>query len=175
MDYWRMRRLYALGVHRNVRQLITLQNKLKITYDKSLSVHDIEEKIKETYRQRLKIKRMAESLSLEYRSQLAAAKEAAGQIKAATYIRSLNQIERQRKLFQNIRFMEKKIFGGSTSKVTVTNDSGDVIEYTDKSKMEEVIANEKSGIKLRGVVSYIYQNSFKNWEIMAKDLILVLS
>ena len=35
---------------------------------------------------------MAESLSLDYRHQLAAAKEAAGEIKAATYIRSLNRV-----------------------------------------------------------------------------------
>ena len=32
IEYWRMRRSYVLGLHRNVRQLIVLQRKLKITY-----------------------------------------------------------------------------------------------------------------------------------------------
>ena len=71
----------------------------------------------------------AESLSLEYRQQLAAAKEEAGDTTAAVYLRNLNRVERQRKKFQNIRQMEKKIKGGSTNKVIVTKDNGEVVEY----------------------------------------------
>ena len=66
---------------------------------------------------------MADSLSLEYRTKLAMAKEEVGEGKAAVYIRSLNIIEAQRKLFQNIRIMEKKIKGGLTTKVTVTSEN----------------------------------------------------
>ena len=66
------------------------------------------------------------SLSLEYRTKLALAKEEAGEIKAAVYIRSLTRIEQDQKLFQNIRVMEKKIKGGSTSKVIVTLVDGSV-------------------------------------------------
>ena len=36
LDYWRMRRTHKLGMHNNVRQLIVLQNKLKIIYDSCL-------------------------------------------------------------------------------------------------------------------------------------------
>ena len=41
--------------------------------------------------------------------------------------------------------MEKKIKGGSTSKVTITSENGSILEYTDKEPMEKVIAasNEK--------------------------------
>ena len=46
---------------------------------------------------------MAESLSIEHRTQLAAAKEAAGEVKASVYLRNLNRIERQRQIYQNIR------------------------------------------------------------------------
>ena len=75
---------------------------------------------------------MAVSLSLEYRTKLAIAKEEVGEVKAAEYIRSLNRIEDQRKLFQNIRVMGKKIKGGSTSKVTITSEDGSIQEYTGK-------------------------------------------
>ena len=83
---------------------------------------------------------MAVSLSLEYRTRLALAKEEAGGINAATYIRSLNRIEAQRKLYQNIKVMKKKIKGGSTNKVSVTSEHGVAQEITGKEKMEEVIA-----------------------------------
>ena len=38
---------------------------------------------------------LAESLSLEYRTQLALAKEEAGEVKAATFLRKMNHIEAQ--------------------------------------------------------------------------------
>ena len=75
---------------------------------------------------------MAVSLSLEYRTKLAIAKEEAGEVKAAEYIRSLNRIEEQRELFQNIRVMEKKVNSGSTSKVTITSEDGSIQECTGK-------------------------------------------
>ena len=66
---------------------------------------------------------------------LAQAKEEAGEVKAATYIRTLNNIERQRKLYQNIKVMEDKIKGGSTSKVTITGDDGVTKEYLNKTSI----------------------------------------
>ena len=78
-------------------------------YNSTLSYNDIITNIRETSTKRIKIKRMAISLSLEYRTRLAIAKEEAGEVKAATYIRSLNQIEAVRRLYQNIRVMEKKL------------------------------------------------------------------
>ena len=154
-DYWRMRYRYKLGVHRNVRQLQVLQNQLQITYNKNLSLNEIDIKIKDCYQRRKKIILMAESLSLEYRHQLAAAKEAVGEITAATYIRNLNRVEQQRRVFQNIRKMEDKVKGSSTNKVIITEENGDVTEYNKKEDMEKVIAssNEKNGIKPKGGVT----------------------
>ena len=145
LEYWKMRKSYFLGLHSNVRQLIVLQNKLELDYDKNLTLNQIVQNIKQTYKLRLKIKRMAISLNLEYRTRLAEAKEEAGEIKAAVYIRNLNRIEEVRKIFQNIRVMEKKLKGGSTSKVVITSDDGTKIEYSDKKSVERVIAtsNEK--------------------------------
>ena len=141
LEYWRMRRSYILGLHHNVRQLIVLQNKLSIPYDDSLTLAEINYYISDTYKRRRRIKEIAESLSLEYRMKLAQAKEEAGEVKAATYIRTLNNIERQRKLYQNIKVMEDKIKGGSTSKVTITGDDGVTKEYLNKISIEEVIVN----------------------------------
>ena len=132
-----MRRLHKLGLHTNVRQLIVLQNKLKIKYVSTISLSNIESNIRSVYSRRKKVLKMAESLSLEYRTKLALAKEAAGEVKAANYLRSLNRIEGQRRLFQNIRAMEKKVRGGSASKVVVTSESGLVTEYTDKSQWRQ--------------------------------------
>ena len=85
---------------------------------------------------------MAESLSLEYRTRLALAKEEAGEIEAATFIRNMNTLEAQRKLYRNIRHMEGKIRGGNTSKVVITAPDGSAEEFVTKHGVEEVSAVE---------------------------------
>ena len=62
-DYWRMRYRYKLGVHRNVRQLQVLQNQRHITYDKNLSLREIEIKIQDCYQRRKKYPNGRESQS----------------------------------------------------------------------------------------------------------------
>ena len=57
LDYWRLRRAYKLGMHNNARKLIVLQNKLKITYDSSMSLTDINDKITTTYKKGQILKR----------------------------------------------------------------------------------------------------------------------
>ena len=85
----------------------------------------------------------AESLSLNYRTELALAKEAAGNIKMAIHLRSMNRIEEGiRWMFRNIRYMEGKIRGGSTIQVTVTAPDGTVREFTSKSQVEAKIVEE---------------------------------
>ena len=74
---------------------------------------------------------MADSLSLEYRTQLALAKEEAGEIKAASFLRNMNHVEAQRRLHRNIRHMEGNLKGGITSKVIATID-GRYIEFVNK-------------------------------------------
>lgn len=92
LDYRRMRYKHKLGIHRNVRQLIVLQNKLHITYGKTLSLVALKRNITACYKKRTGVKLMVEILSLEYRHQLAVEKESAGELKVATYIRKLNRI-----------------------------------------------------------------------------------
>ena len=52
--------------------------------------------------------------------------------------------------------MEKKIKGGSTNRVIVTNEIGEVVEYNKKNDMRKVImeSNEKNSIKQKVVVNY---------------------
>ena len=52
LEYWLNRKSHFLGKHRNVRQLIVLQNKLHLTYDSALSLQDIEKKIVLAYKHR---------------------------------------------------------------------------------------------------------------------------
>ena len=129
LEYWRMRQMYKINLYSNVCQLIVLKNQLNLKYDRRLSMKTIEGNIFKCHKKGKKIKLMAESLSIEYRSRLAEVKEEAGKCKTATYLRYLNCIENQRKLFHNIRVIEDKVRGGSTYKVVVTAEDGSKQEY----------------------------------------------
>ena len=52
------------------------------------------------------------------------AKEEAGEIEVATFIRNMNTLEVQRKLFRNIRHMEGEIKEEMASKVVITAPDG---------------------------------------------------
>ena len=64
---------------------------------------------------------MAEILSLEYRNKLVLVKEEAGEIEAAVYLRNRNRIEDQHRIARNIKRMEGKSKGGSTTHINTTN------------------------------------------------------
>ena len=139
LEYWLNRRSHYKKEHRNVRQLIVLQNKLNIVYNADLSLADIENKIISSHNERKKCKLLAESLSYEYRTQLALAKEEAGEIKSATFLRISNNIEAQRRMYLKIRYMEGKVKGSSTSKLTATSKEGHQMEWTNKLEIEKNI------------------------------------
>ena len=152
LTYWFMRKDYSLGLHTNVRQLITLQNKLALEYNPNLSTTEIVTEIKLVCKQRKKIKIMANDLSIEYRTKLAMVKEEAGEMKAAVFLRNQNRIEEQRRVARNVRRMEGKIKGGSTTKVVIQDDIGDRVELVDKVEIERAMAagNEKVGHQTEG-------------------------
>ena len=52
----------------------------------------------------------------------------------------MNSIEAQRRLFRNIRTMENKIRGGSTTQVTITIKRGGDIKYTETKDIKRRIA-----------------------------------
>ena len=162
LDYWIQRRIHFKGLHHNVRQLLVLQHKLKIDFNGSLSLDDITNNIIDASHERKKAKRGAESMALEYRTQLALAKEAAGEVKAASYIRQLQHIEKTRKVFQQIRHMEGKIFSGFTSRVTVVNSDGTTTEHTDRKSIEKVIldTNERKYHQTEGCGSQLLDDEF---------------
>ena len=141
LEYWLNRRTYLLRKHSNVRRLIVLQNKLKIAYEPQLTFDDITQKIRNAHKYRRQCKQFADSLSLEYRTQLALAKEENGDTKAASYLKKLNYVESQRRLYRNIRHIEGKIRGGSTSKLITTN-NGIEYEHTSKESIEKLCAAE---------------------------------
>ena len=115
-----------------------LQNKLNITFEPHLSISAKEQRLVTAHRHRHVCIINDESLSIEYRSQLALAKEEAGEIKAATFLKKQNHVEAQRRLFRNIRHMEGKVKGGSTSKVTLQS-TNSIEEYTSKQDIERLV------------------------------------
>ena len=163
LEYWLHRKSYLLSTHSNVRYIIRLQNKLRLPYDPSLTLGDINNQIKAAQKQRRQCMLYAESLSLEYRTQLALAKEEAGEVEAATYIRNLNHIEAQRRLFRNIRHMEGKSKGGCTSKV-IKQVGLDQIEFTKKEDIERLCAetNELKYHQIEGGGSQLLLPQFIN-------------
>ena len=141
-----MRRLsHEQGTCRNVKLLITMQKQADITFERGLSILEVLKRLADARRERRRCKDIAESLQIEYRHDLAAAKEAAGNIKAAVHLRNMNRVEATRKMHQNIRYMEGKLSAGATAQVTVTSHDGTVTELTAKDDVEKAIikSNEK--------------------------------
>ena len=112
LKYWKARLDHVLGLNKNAHYLIRLQRQLHLQYDPSLSTNSVLQQVILAYAERRRCKKIAKSLSIEYRTRLALAKEEAGNIPAATHLRNMNRIEDQRRLFQNIRFMEGKTRAG---------------------------------------------------------------
>ena len=78
-----------LKLHRNLCQLIVLQNKLKLKYENNLTLQDTEIHINEGYKE----KEDNKNLSIEYMIQWVLAKEDAGEDKAVVYLHLLNWID----------------------------------------------------------------------------------
>ena len=96
----------------------------------------------DAYAERQRCNKASESLNREYRHRLAAAKEDAGNIKAATHLRNMNHIEPQRQLFRNIRYMEEKLSAGSITQVTITSPDGRTTELTQRDEVEKAVIAE---------------------------------
>ena len=152
LTYWYMRKDHSLGLHTNVRQIITLQNKLSIVYNPNLTLVEIIQDLKGAHKQRKRVKKMANELSLEYRLKLAMVKEEAGELKAAVFLRNQNRIEEQRRVARNIRRTEGKMKGGSTTKVTVVDVDGNSTHLVNRKEIEMVMAkgNEALGHQTEG-------------------------
>ena len=110
--YWQLRKTNIEDHNSNVRQVSSLQNKLKFTYYPTMTKDQIIHELKLAHKQRIKTKNMAESLSLEYMTRLAMGKEEASDMKSAVYLRNINRIEGQRRGVRNIKIMEGKAKGG---------------------------------------------------------------
>ena len=119
-----MRKDYSLGLHINVRQLITLQNKISMVYNPNLSFTEIINELKSAYTQRKTIKSMADELSTDFRTKLAESKEEIGEMKAAVYLRNQTRIEEQRRVARNVIRIVGKTKGGGTTKVTIVYING---------------------------------------------------
>jgi hypothetical protein len=139
LEYWQARLAHSKGLCNNVKRLQKLQRKLKIQYDPTLTRDDLLVKVKYAFAERRRCNKASESLSREYRHRLAAAKEDAGNIKAATHLRNMNRIEAQRQLFRNIRYMEEKLTAGSTTQVTITSPDGRSTELTQRDEVEKAV------------------------------------
>lgn len=67
-------------------------------------------------------------------------KEETGELKAVVFLRNQNRIEEQRQVAQNIRHMEGKMKGGSTTKVTIKDVNDNSTESLNKLYIERALA-----------------------------------
>ena len=137
IDYWKARLRYLQG-KRNAQILQRLGRKLKIKY-RTLTAKGIKGHLTKAHNERQEFKNRASSASLEYRNQLAKAKEEAGDLTAANYLRQLNEKEAIRKLFGSIRAVEQKLHAGATSQIQVKQEDGQIQQYTDQKEIEEIL------------------------------------
>ena len=142
LEYWQERLSHSKGLCNNVKRLQKLQRKLKIQYDLTLTQDDLLVKVKDAFAERRRCNKALESPSREYRHRPAAAKEDAGNIKAAMHLRNMNRIEAQRQLFWNIRYMKEKLSAGSTTQVTITSPDGQTTELTQRDEVEKAVMAE---------------------------------
>ena len=98
----------------------------------NLSADAIEKLITQSYKEPKRCQQLAVSLSLEYRTKLAVAKKEAGEMKAATCLRSLNNIEASRTLFKKIQHIVGKTREGPTRQVQIINEDGSITTLTKK-------------------------------------------
>ena len=138
IDYWKLPLRYLQGINPNARMLKRLGKKVKIKY-RVLTTKMIKKQINKAHDERRKFKQRASTASLEYRNELAKAKEDAGDLEAAQYLRQLNETEAIRKLFGTIRAVEQKINAGATSQVQITQANGNSIKYTEKEDIEKAL------------------------------------
>ena len=138
IDYWMLRLRYIQGINPNAQMLKRLGKKVKVKY-KVLTTTGIKRKLNQAHEDRREFKKRASTASLEYRNQLAKAKEEAGNLEAAQYLRQLNDTEAIRKLFGTIRAVEQKINAGATSQVQITKEDGTTVQYTNKKEIEEAL------------------------------------
>ena len=82
---------------------------------------------------------------LEYRTKITLDKEEAGKMKDVIYLRNLQHIEEQIKVFRNIQYMESKVKVGSTTQVTITNPSVSIREYVVQKPIGEMTAKNNEG------------------------------
>ena len=141
IDYWKLRERYYLGLRPNMNLLKRLGKRTNIEYDNTLDRKGIAYQMELAHSKRKEFKLRAPAESLEYRNQLAAAKEKEGKLSAANHLRSMNEREELRKMFRTIKIIEGKCKAGTTAKVQITTDEGEVECYTLRHEVEQVIAN----------------------------------
>ena len=142
LEYWQGHLAHSKGLCSNVKKLQKLQRKVKLRYDPTLTRDDLLVKVKDAFTERRRCNKASERLSREYRHRLAAAKEDAGNIPAATHLRNMNRIEAQRQLFRNIRYMEEKLTAGRTTQVTITSPDDRTTELTQRDEDEKAVMAE---------------------------------
>ena len=141
IDYWKLRERYYLGLRPNMNLLKRLGKRANIEYDNTSRQTRNSYKLKLAHQKRKEFKLRAPAESLEYRNQLAAAKEKEGKLSAANHLRSMNEREELRKLFRTIKIIEGKVKAGTTAKVQITNDEGQIEILHSRQEVEQVIAN----------------------------------
>ena len=142
VEYWTRHRGHELGFSRNARKLIKPQRKLQLVHNPALTILEILDAVGKARKKKENARNEPKVLSIEYRHRLAAAKEEAGQGKAATILRGMNGVEAQRTQEKNVKCMLGKTKGGSLNQVTVTNPDGSHSDLMEQQDVEAAVIME---------------------------------
>jgi len=126
-------------------------------YDETL----LQENLKEAYKEYYKVKGSAKELrqtALESLAEAIAAKRNASQEKV---LKSLREREKQRSVAKKIRYLRGKTTIGSTTMVTITDASGNKIEITNQTEMEQAILDNNYKKFLQSSHTPFYRSPLK--------------
>ena len=171
IDYWLLRRRYQQGLRPNMKLVKRLGTKLHIAY-KTITLKQISTELDKAHEKRRQFKAQATSHSLEYRNQLAKAKEEAGDKKASTYLKELNEKEAIQKLFHMIKIVEDRIKAGALSQISITEPDGSTKVLTLQKAIETAIigVNRENIIKPKALANSLRMTLLNSWDITAKAL-----
>ena len=146
VDYWRRRISHVLGDRQDAAKMKRIQKRLKISY-KRLNIKDLHKELSKSLKRRGKIYKNAESLKLDFRKKLAAAQAAAGKGSISSKMKEMEIREKNAKRDRRIKYVNKKLRNGATSRLDTLDEDGTVVEVTTKNGIEEILL-ETAKIKL---------------------------
>ena len=160
--FWTLIRRRLKKCKVGARRILRLKKKLGITTNTELPLQEVERYLAKAYKRYKVCRRNDNELRKSFLEELAQAKADKGNLKVATVLRNMHQLEATRRTFRRIRYSTKKGRSGTT-KIHVQKRNR-VKEVTKKEEMEKYIVaeNEKKFHQTEGRCPLLHGQLYKD-------------